>query len=220
MSEVLAALVEVERLLGDQDRVGASGHAGVHGDPARMPTHHLDEHDPVVALRGRVQAVDRVGRHLHRGMEAHRHVGAAEVVVDRLRDPDDPDAFLRQPGGSAERALTPDHDQPVQPMALECRDDPFRPVLEPIGVRARRPEDRATAGEDAGRMGDAERLGRVVEEAAPPVLDADELHPVGADPAADHPADHRVQPGAVTATGQDAQTHGATLPNGPCAPAQ
>ena len=58
---------------------------GVRRDPARVAAHHLDDHHAVVALGGRVQAVDRVGRDLHRGVEAEREVGAGEVVVDRLR---------------------------------------------------------------------------------------------------------------------------------------
>ena len=214
------SLVEVERLLRDQDRVRPARHAGVDGDPAGVPTHHLDEHHPVVALRGRMQAVDRIRRHLHGGVEAHRHVGTAQVVVDRLRDTDDLQPFLRQARRRAERALAADRDEPVQAVPFERRDDLLGPVLEPVGVRTGRTEDRAAARQDAGRLGDAERLRRVVEESAPPVLDADELHPVGADASADDRADHRVQSGAVSAAGQDAETHDATLPNGRRAPAR
>ena len=36
--------------------VGAAGDAGVGGDPARVAAHHLDDHHPVVALGGGVQA--------------------------------------------------------------------------------------------------------------------------------------------------------------------
>ena len=83
--DAVADLVDVERLLGDEDDVGAAGEPGVRRDPARVPAHHLDDHHAVVALGGRVQAVDRVGRDLHRGVEAEREVGGREVVVDRLR---------------------------------------------------------------------------------------------------------------------------------------
>ena len=92
-----AHLVDVERPLGDQDHVGAAGEPGVERDPARVAAHHLDDHHAVVALGRRVQAVDRVGGDLHGGVEAEGHVGAAEVVVDRLR-------HARAPAGRARRA--------------------------------------------------------------------------------------------------------------------
>ena len=79
-------------LLGDQDHVGAAGEAGVEGDPAGVAAHHLDDQDPVVAVGGGVQAVDRLHRDVDRGVEAEGVVGGAEVVVDRLRHPDDVDA--------------------------------------------------------------------------------------------------------------------------------
>ena len=55
-----ADLLEVERALGDQDHVGAAGEARLQRDPAGAAAHHLDEHQPVVALGRRVQPVDRV----------------------------------------------------------------------------------------------------------------------------------------------------------------
>ncbi len=47
-----ADLVDVEALLGDEDDVGAAGEAGVEGDPAGVPAHHL-------ARRGRACATRR-----------------------------------------------------------------------------------------------------------------------------------------------------------------
>ena len=69
---------------------------GVRRDPTRVPAHHLDDHHPVVALGGGVQAVDRVGRGLHRGVEAEGEVGRREVVVDRLRHADDVHAVVAE----------------------------------------------------------------------------------------------------------------------------
>ena len=60
-----------------------------------VATHHLDDHHAVVALGRRVQPVDRIGRDLHRGVEAEREVGRRQVVVDRLRHADD--AARRRP---------------------------------------------------------------------------------------------------------------------------
>ena len=46
-----------------------------------MPAHHLDDHDAVVRLRGRVEPVDRLGRDRHRRVEAEGVV----VPEDRCR---------------------------------------------------------------------------------------------------------------------------------------
>ena len=72
MLEQAARLLDRDRLLGDQDHVGAAGDPGVERDPARMPAHHLDDHDAVVRLGGRVQPVDRLGRDRDRRVEAEK----------------------------------------------------------------------------------------------------------------------------------------------------
>src|SRR4029079_17454053 len=43
--ELVRDLVDVERLLGDEDLGGAAGHAGVHRDPAGVAAHHLADED-------------------------------------------------------------------------------------------------------------------------------------------------------------------------------
>ena len=58
----VARLLDRDRLLGDQDHVGAARDPAHDGDPARVAAHHLDDHHAVVRLGGRVQAVDRLGR--------------------------------------------------------------------------------------------------------------------------------------------------------------
>ena len=125
-AQVLADLLDVERALGHEDRVGAAGHAGVHGDPAGVAAHDLADDHAVVRLGGGVQAVDRVGGDLHGGLEAERVVGAGEVVVDRLRHADDVDAVVGQPLGHAERVLAADRDQPVEAVLLERGARPSR----------------------------------------------------------------------------------------------
>ena len=87
-------LVEVERNLGNQHDVGAAGDARVERDPARVAAHHLDDHDAVVRLGGRVQPIDRLGRERHRRVEPERHRRLGDVVVDGLRHADDGNAAL------------------------------------------------------------------------------------------------------------------------------
>ena len=86
--------VDVVRDLRDQDDVGAAADARVERDPARVAPHHLDDHDAVVRLGGRVEPVDRVGRERHGGVEPEAVGRADDVVVDRLRDADDRNAAL------------------------------------------------------------------------------------------------------------------------------
>ena len=125
--DVLADLLDVERLLGDQDHVRAAGHARVQRDPAGVAAHHLDDQRAVVALRRGVQPVDRLHRDVHRGVEAERVVGGAEVVVDGLRHADDLHARLVQPRRDAEGVLAADRDQRVDAEAGQVVGDPLQP---------------------------------------------------------------------------------------------
>ena len=47
----------------------------------------------------------------------------------------------------------------------------------------------------------------VLEHAGPPVAKSDELEAVNDDPLPHDRADHRVEPGAIAAAGQDSDTH-------------
>ena len=69
-----------DRLLGDEDVVGAAGDAGEERDPAGVAAHRLDDDDPVVRLGGRVAAVDRVGRDRDGRVEAEGVVGAVRSL--------------------------------------------------------------------------------------------------------------------------------------------
>ena len=67
--DVLADLLDVERLLRDEDDVRAAGDARVQCDPAGAAAHHLDDERPVMTLGRRVQPVDSLHRDVHRGVE-------------------------------------------------------------------------------------------------------------------------------------------------------
>ena len=62
--------VEVKGDLGDQNGVGSAGDTRIERNPSRVPAHDLDNHDPVVRFRRRMQAVDRVGGERDGGVEA------------------------------------------------------------------------------------------------------------------------------------------------------
>jgi hypothetical protein len=189
----------VERPLGHQDHVGAAGDAGVGGDPPGVAAHHLDDDHAVVRLGGGVQAVDRVGGDLHRGLEAEREVGPVEVVVDRLRHADDRDPLVDESPGDAQRVLAADRDQRAEPALAHRLAHLVDAALDLERVRARGAEDRAAAVQDAARglVGELHRL--VLEHARPAVPEPHELVLVDIDALADDAADDRVQAGAVAA---------------------
>ena len=167
---------------GIEDHVGAAGEPGVEGDPAGVAAHHLDDHHAVVRLGRRVQAVDRVGGDLHRGVEAERHVGPAEVVVDRLRHADHRQAVLAvEPRRGAERVLAADRDQPVEVERLHVLAHALGAVVVLERVGSRRAQDRAAARQDPARRLDRQLLVGVLERAAPAVAEADDRVPVTVD---------------------------------------
>ncbi len=158
--EVLAAIVAAQhsgsqildrrRHLGDDDSVGAAREPRVGGDPAGVAAHHLDHHHPVMGLRGGVEAVDCVGGDLHGGVEAEGEVGAADIVVDRLRNADQRQAVVGiEAVGDRHGVLAADRDDGVQLLALER---PFHPVDRAFANRleAGGTEDRPAQVEDAG----------------------------------------------------------------------
>ena len=121
--------VDVVRELREQDDVGAAADPGVEGDPPRIPSHHLDDHDAPVRLGGRVQAIDGVGGKGHRGIEPEAIGGADDVVVDRLRHADDWDAELAEPMRKAERAVAANHHEAAKSHAVKHLDDPVGVLL-------------------------------------------------------------------------------------------
>ena len=205
--DALAHLVDVEGLLGGQRDRGAAGEARPDRDVADVAAHHLDDEHAVVALRRRVQAVDGVGADLDRGLEAERHLGEADVVVDRLGDADDGEAVLVEAVDHAHRALTADPDDGVETVAVVGLADPAQTVLAGEGLVAGGPEDRAALGQDATADLDVEGLVVVVDDASPRVAEADDGAVVGDFGGTDGAPDDGVEAGAVPASCQDAEAH-------------
>ena len=113
-----------------------------------------------MALGRGVQAVDRLGGDVQRGVEPEGDVGGAEVVVDRLGHADDVEPLGEQAAGRAQRVLAADRDQPVEPVALERLAHLIHAVgaLEDVGAAAA--QDRAAAGQDPARGLDRQLLVR------------------------------------------------------------
>src|SRR6185295_9583330 len=101
---------EVERNLRYQYYVGASGDARLKRDPSDVAPHHFDQHNAVVALGSRVQTINRLGRELHRGIEAEGHVSPNQIIVDCFWDSDHWQSHLPEVICRSLRAFAADDD--------------------------------------------------------------------------------------------------------------
>ena len=148
------------------------------GDPAGVAAHHLDDHDPVVGLGGGVQAVDRLGHDLHRGVEAEGEVGdPPSVVVDRLRHADQ-----RRPFGGSWRVISivcspPIATMRVEPMArARARRLPPRPSRAASKLEVL--EDRAAEGGCRKRSHVQGHVSALQRGGTPTAFDRDPRHPL------------------------------------------
>src|SRR6478736_543004 len=119
VDDPLADLVDVEGLLRHERDGGASGEARPDRDVADVPAHDLDDEDAVVRLGRRVEAVDGVRADLHGRLEAERHLGQGDVVVDRLRHPDDGEPVLVQAVDDTHRARAAEGQDAAAPVDVE-----------------------------------------------------------------------------------------------------
>ncbi len=204
------------RDLRNEDDVGSSGDARVERDPAGVAPHHLQDHDPAVAFRRRVQPVDGVGGHGHCGVEAEGVVGGGQIVVDRLRHGHHGDPHVAETLGNPQRPVAADGDNAFDAELADSFDHLGRAVhtnrgavlvdgriLERIPA-VRRVEQRAALRQDAAddlRGHGDDLTGKQPLEAQ---LDAEHFHVVVAAGSADGGANDCVEAGAIAAPSQDA----------------
>src|SRR5262249_46138507 len=79
--EPLGDYIDVERDLRNQNRIRAAGDTGVERNPPRVAPHDFRDHHAMMRFRGRVQAIDGIGREADRGIEAETVRRADDVVV-------------------------------------------------------------------------------------------------------------------------------------------
>jgi len=191
----------------------------VQGEPARVASHDFEHKDAPVTFGRGSKIGHRFGNPRHRSIEAESDIGRIEIVVDRLGHADDRNPGTRQLQCGAERTIATQHDQRPDPVLLEClaggSDQRFRqnglsgrttPRLETSFVRC--PENASSCGLDPEGVGRGEqaRAGRM-KQALVAFGEADHLE-VPRIGRANETADHGIEPGAIAAGGQDAQTRG------------
>ena len=131
VEDLLGDLVDAVRDLRDQDHVGAAGDTRRQGNMAGVAAHDLQHHNAMVARGGRLQAVQRLGRHRACGVEADGQLGKADIVVDRLGHADDLQfAQLGQLAQNAEAAVAADDDDRIETEFAAAADDLGRAILD------------------------------------------------------------------------------------------
>jgi len=213
MLDVLADLVDVERLLRDQDDVRPAGDARVQRDPARVPAHHLDDQRPVVTLGGRMEPVDSLHRDIHCSVKPESQIGRAEVVVNCLGNANHFGAGLVQPGRHAQGVLTANGHQSIDAEAFQVLLDALdaslaadgRRLAERVGPRGA--EYGPAAGQNAANRAYVQHHRVALERPAPAIPEADELQLVLGHAGPDDRSDHRVEAGAIAASGEDSHSH-------------
>ena len=175
--DVLAHLIEVVLDLRHEHVLRAARDAGLHGEPAGLMPHDLDDHDAAVRRRRIAQLVERVDDRIGRRVAADRVVRAPDIVVDRAGKPHDGDArLLREQRAAREAAVAADDDEALDAALLEVL-IALAASLRRLELRAaRRPEERAAALDDVADAAARELDNIVLEHTVIAVLDAIDLH--------------------------------------------
>src|ERR1700738_2810660 len=83
-------------MLGDQNQMSLTRNPGPKCEVPGVSAHHFNHLDPAVGPGGRARALDYLSYIAQRSIETERVISAGEILIDRLRNPDDAHAFLRQ----------------------------------------------------------------------------------------------------------------------------
>ena len=199
-------LLDVVGQLRQQDDVSAARNAGVQRQPAGFVAHDLNAHDAAVAARGGVDAVNDLGGDVHGSVEAERHVGAVDVVVDGLGQTDDVQALLAEQVRGLVGAVAAQAEQAVQfggAVVFLHRGELF---FQLGAVDAKRGADH---GQNAGKLIRGHLPEVAVDQAVVAVHDADDLDLIAhaVVQRLGHAAQGSVQAGAVAAGSQNTNTN-------------
>ena len=208
----------------NEDPRGARGNRAHQRQITAVAAHDFDNEDPLMAVCGAAERVDRVGDAMKRGIRSDGHVGIRHIVVDGADHPDnaefrtgrllfrrDAAAFhqFRKESGpvltefirSAETAVSSDHHQTVD-SALDQILRRFQQTLPRAELLAPcRADDGSSLLHDPGDRGPVHLDDPVLNQSLISLIDRVDIHSEG-DSAANHRADRRVHSGGVPAAGK------------------
>ena len=142
-----------------QDDIRAARDPGVQGQPADLVPHDLHDEDAPVRGGGGVDAVDHVGRHIYRALEAEGHIGAPDIVINGFWHGNNMEPFFMEQVRRFVRAVAAENDKGVEPelfvVFLHGLDFVYAAVIRLFAHQFERlaggAEDGAATGKDAGK---------------------------------------------------------------------
>ena len=84
------------------------------GQPTGVASHHLANNDASVAAGGRMQAIKGIGCGGHGRLEPEGEIGALDIIIDCLGNPDTGDAGFEKRCRATHRPVATDDDQRVE----------------------------------------------------------------------------------------------------------
>src|SRR5439155_635123 len=97
-------------------------------NPTRVTAHDLADENPVVRLRGGMEAIHGVRGHGQSRIKAERNVGSVQVVVDGFGNADHGDSELAEIKRAAQGPVAPDRNEAVKLLALEGLESVLRTI--------------------------------------------------------------------------------------------
>ncbi len=195
--DLFAQGLERHVLFREKDLFAAAGQGDLHGHPAALPAHHLDDEDALERGRRVPDLVHGIEGDIDGRVGPDGGLDAGDVVVDGRRDADDREAVtLGQDPGPGERAVAADDDEPVDAAGAEVGQGGLLAVLgaEPVGPG--RLEDGPAEADDVGDGAVFEGDEVAVHEPLVAAQDALDQEPLGHGRADDGP-DRGVDAGAI-----------------------
>src|ERR1700756_297158 len=200
-------MIDVDFEFRNQNHVSAAGDAGCVGDPSCVAAHHLDNDHAVVRIGSCVNAIHGLGGNGDCGVKAEGGVGAVDVVVDGLGHADAWHSVFAEVQGDRLSVVAAESNERVDFVDLQDFLDLLDSPWNLLYICARGMKDGAPLELNPVCLLQGQRNPLVVEYPPPAIKKSDEHVAVGLYSLSHGGIDHRVQAGAITATGQQSNTH-------------
>src|SRR5262249_36777645 len=173
----------------------------------RVAPHDLYHDYAIVGFGAGKNAVDGFGYNIHGSVKTEGVVGAGKIVVDGFGKDDNFDALVALILGDGKSVGTPDSNQSLDLVLVQCGNTFFEAVGFLGWIGSRSAQNGAPAMKNSADTTEVERHVLVFDEAAPAFEKADELIGIVENPFAHHGTDNCVQAGAIAPAGQHSDFH-------------
>ena len=203
--------IHTKRNLRNQNRISAAGHACMQSDPTGIPSHHFQNHHPVMRFRSGMQTIQRPAGNPDRRVKTEGSFCAGDIIINGLGNTDDFHADFSQFQSYGVSTVSADHHQCLYVVPLQVFQNTvrhvaknilavlFHPIMKRI-VPVGRAEDCSTARQNAGHIlvthGDHHILHQTLESVLNP-LDSHAF----AKSRPNHSTNYRIQARAISPAG-------------------